>query len=268
MPTKESDRVQEVVTDDADFLGPRHKDGLCRENEHYNDTRQDFEECCNVDVRSGKQNFCWCNKGYVRDSFHNCIKIEDCPKDEEHRSKISPFIEVNVPSMPPGKSAVATGDANFLDQRHKDGVCRENEHYNDTREDCVEYCQGGPASVCSGEQNFCWCNKGYVRDSFHNCIKIEDCLKDEKQRSMTLSSSDDNDFSKQLEALRKVASDFPVLQNSIDINTRVQQFSRRIVQDVLDFAFGVAENPSDVNKLFKATQVLQEFSGSTRVNKI
>ncbi|XP_057321826.1 zonadhesin-like isoform X2 [Microplitis mediator] len=242
--------VKKAATEDADSSRSSHTHGVCSENEHYDDTREHCEEYCQggpARVCFGDQNFCWCNKGYIRDPSQNCVKIEDCPKDEELKSGTVTSSGDNVFSMVSNVKTDATEDADSSGSSHTHGVCSENEHYDDTREHCEEYCQGGPARVCFGYQNFCWCNKGYIRDPSQNCVKIEDCPKDEELKSGTVTSSGDNDFSKRLETVRKSDSNFPALHISLDIAAPIRQFSLRIVEDVLDSACGKTENLSAVN---------------------
>lgn len=88
------------------------------------------------------------------------------------------------------------------------------------------------------DQKFCWCNKGYIRDSSYNCVKFEDCLNHEERKLETFTSSEYNEYSKQLEAVRKPASYSPDLLNSLDTYSRIQEFSRTIAQNVLDLVCG------------------------------
>lgn len=58
------------------------------------------------------------------------------------------FFSQGVEAMPTKGSEVEIRVADFLDQGRKDGVCRENEHHNNTRQGCEEYCSGRNGKVC------------------------------------------------------------------------------------------------------------------------
>ncbi|XP_057321148.1 uncharacterized protein LOC130664959 isoform X1 [Microplitis mediator] len=173
-----------------------------------------------------------------------------------------------VQAMPNKESAEATQYADFLNQGRKDGVCGKNEHYSDTLQHCEEYCDGGYGNICYVNQKFCWCNKGYMRDPSGNCMKIEDCPKNEKQNSKTSTSSDDNDFLKRLETVLKSVSNSPDLHNSVYTDSRVERFGRIIVQDVLNLVFGKIENLSAVKKHSKTESEVQEFNRTNQQKNV
>ncbi|XP_053598852.1 uncharacterized protein LOC128669070 [Microplitis demolitor] len=161
----------------------------------------------------------------------------------------------------PTKGSEGTWDVDYEDQEHTGITCRENEHYNSTRIECEDECNDRNNKLCYRFQQFCWCNEGYIRNSSHICVKLEDCLKDEEQKSETLASSANNDSSKRLEDDLKLFSHDSVSHTSLEPETQAQKFNGIIDQETLDLVFGKPENSSADNKPLETKTQAQKFNG-------
>ncbi|XP_054162915.1 zonadhesin-like [Oppia nitens] len=112
---------------------------------------------------------CFCVDGYFKDSFGNCVKLEDCPKPFDF-----------------GKPFKITCDNNeiFTDCGKRCGqTCRElNEKVECNK---IRSCVAG-----------CFCKKGLIRNNDGKCIQPTDCPKPKTNSKMTPKCEDNEEYSK------------------------------------------------------------------------